>query len=308
MTTPFVTTPQTIQKDRQEHGTDGNENDGWKTTSYRPHQSGGSEGGTWDKGFGNKATPSSRKPNTTDGAGRIPSRDKQRGVRRRIICHLPTTHTVRKTARTRSRIHHICRLASSDEEVSDRPPRPRTRNRTGGVRALQCETGNKLRLQRVPSHVEVGGNEAADRMAKEAAAGELYAIAQQAHDYGSNAESPPNSDGSPAMQAPPATKKTDERAKMAARNERGSEQLARPRPPEARYYRVEVGRGMLMDGVVLEQAPSVRSRMRMRPDRTPAKASKAVVSRFYQLRTGHALIGPYLKKIGKRTSDTCSRS
>jgi len=43
----------------------------------------------------------------------------------------------------------------------------------------------------------------------------------------------------------------------------------------------------------------------MRPDPTPAKASKAVASRFYQLRTGHALIGPYLKKIGKSASDTC---
>jgi len=43
----------------------------------------------------------------------------------------------------------------------------------------------------------------------------------------------------------------------------------------------------------------------MRPDPTPAKASKAAASRFYQLRTGHALIGPYLKKIGKRASDAC---
>ena len=34
--------------------------------------------------------------------------------------------------------------------------------------------GNKLRLQWVPSHAEVEGNEVADRMAKEAAAGELY--------------------------------------------------------------------------------------------------------------------------------------
>ena len=43
----------------------------------------------------------------------------------------------------------------------------------------------------------------------------------------------------------------------------------------------------------------------MRPDPTPAKASKSVASRFYQLRTGHALVGSYLKKIGKRVSDTC---
>ena len=48
--------------------------------------------------------------------------------------------------------------------------------------------------------------------------------------------------------------KADEWA-MAARNERGSEQL--PGPPEARYHRAEVDRGMLMDGVALEQAPCV---------------------------------------------------
>jgi len=57
--------------------------------------------------------------------------------------------------------------------------------------------------------------------------------------------------------------------------------------------------------VALEQAPRVPTRKRMRPDPTPAKASKAVASRFHQLRTGHALIGPYLKKIGKRASGTC---
>jgi len=110
------TTPQTIHQEYSK------ENGGWKTTFYHPHQSGGREGGTWDKGFGNKATPSSRKPNTTDGPGRIPSWDKRNGVRRRIICHLPSSHAVRKTAQTRPRIHHICRLAGSDEEVSDRPP------------------------------------------------------------------------------------------------------------------------------------------------------------------------------------------
>jgi len=53
------------------------------------------------------------------------------GTKSRIICHLPDSHAVRETARTRPRIHHISRLAGSDEEVSDRPPRPRTRNRAG---------------------------------------------------------------------------------------------------------------------------------------------------------------------------------
>ena len=43
-------------------------------------------------------------------------------------------------------------------------------------------------------------------------------------------------------------------------------------PPEARYHRAEADRGMLMDGVALEQA-----RKRMRPDPTPAKASLALL-------------------------------
>jgi len=53
----------------------------------------------------------------------------------------------------------------------------------------------------------------------------------------------------------------------------------------------------------LSKHHACRPRKRVRPDPTPAKASKAVASRFYQLRTWHALIVPHLKKIGKRTSD-----
>jgi len=43
----------------QEHGPYGKESGGGHPTIH-----------TWDKGFGNKLTPSSRKPNTTDGPGR----------------------------------------------------------------------------------------------------------------------------------------------------------------------------------------------------------------------------------------------
>ena len=57
-------------------------------------------------------------------------------------------------------------------------------------------------------------------------------------------------------------------------------------------------------GSRLSKHHAYRPRKRMRPDPTPAKASKAVASRFYQLRTGRALIWPYLRKIGKRASDT----
>ena len=60
-----------------------------------------------------------------------------------------------------------------------------------------------------------------------------------------------------------------------------------------------------MDGVSLEQAPRVPTTEEdaVRPD--TGQASKAVASHFYQLRTGHALIGPCLKKIGKRANNTC---
>ena len=58
--------------------------------------------------------------------GGILSRDKQRGVRRRIVRHLPSNHAVRKAARTRPGILHICRLMTgSDKKGFDRPPRPR---------------------------------------------------------------------------------------------------------------------------------------------------------------------------------------
>ena len=93
---------------------------------------------------------------------------------------------------------------------------------------------------------------------------------------------------------------------MAARNERGSEQLP--------YEFSSTSLAHLKRGITerkwveecswiesrLSKHHAYRPRKRMRPDPTPAKASKAVASRYYQLRTGHALIGPYLKKIGKR--------
>jgi len=98
---------------------------------------------------------------------------------------------------------------------------------------------------------------------------------------------------------------------MAARNERGSEQL----PYEFNGTSLaHLKRGITERKWVeacswmesrLSKHHAYRPQKRMRPDPTPAKASKAVASRFYYLRTGHALIWPYLKKIGKRASDAC---
>jgi len=41
------------------------------------------------------------------------------------------------------------------------------------------------------------------------------------------------------------------------------------------------------------------------PDPMPAKAPKRLASRFYQMKTGHALTGKYLKHICSRESDAC---
>jgi len=42
-----------------------------------------------------------------------------------------------------------------------------------------------------------------------------------------------------------------------------------------------------------------------RPDPEPAKAQKGTASRYYQLKTGHALTSLYLQWIGSREGDTC---
>jgi len=59
-----------------------------------------------------------------------------------------------------------------------------------------------------------------------------------------------------------------------------------------------------MDGVALEQAPRVPTTEEDAASPDAGQASKTVASRFYQLRMGHPLIGPYLKKIGKRANVT----
>jgi len=48
-----------------------------------------------------------------------------------------------------------------------------------------------------------------------------------------------------------------------------------------------------------------RQRRKTRPDPAPAKARKDIASRYYQLKTGRALTGMYLKWIGSREDDTC---
>ena len=71
---------------------------------------------------------------------------------------------------------------------------------------------------------------------------------------------------------------------------------------------IKFGVGALGDGsnrrIGSPSCSGLTTRKRMRPDPTSAKATKAVASRFYQLRTGHALIGPYLKEIGNISKKT----
>jgi len=76
--------------------------------------------------------------------------------------------------------------------------------------------------------------------------------------YGSNEESLSNSGGSPTMQAPPATRRPMSGQRWQhGTNAAQSNCFTSSAAPEARYHRAEVGRGMLMDGVALEQAPRV---------------------------------------------------
>jgi ribonuclease HI len=143
--------------------------------------------------------------------------------------------------------------------------------------------------------------------------GQRYAIAiaQQAHDLWEQRRVSVQFRWVPSHAGTAGNEKADEWAKMAARNERGSEQMP--------YEFSSTSLAHLKRGITerkwveacswmesrLSKHHAYRPRKRMQPDPTPAKASKAVASRYYQLRTGHALIGPYLKKIGKRASDAC---
>jgi hypothetical protein len=42
-----------------------------------------------------------------------------------------------------------------------------------------------------------------------------------------------------------------------------------------------------------------------KPNRVIAKTEKSTAQIYYQIKTGHALIGPYLKRIKKSDNDTC---
>ena len=46
-------------------------------------------------------------------------------------------------------------------------------------------------------------------------------------------------------------------------------------------------------------------RKKGKPDPTPARAEKRTASRFYQLKSGNALTGVYLKSTGNRPDDHC---
>jgi len=118
--------------------------------------------------------------------------------------------------------------------------------------------------------------------------GQRYAlaIAQQAHDLWEQRRVSVQFRWVPSHAGTAGNEKTDEWAKMAARNERGSEQLP--------YESSSTSLAHLKRGIAerkwveacswmesrLSMHRAYRPRKRMRPDPTPAKASKAVASRF----------------------------
>jgi len=115
------------------------------------------------------------------------------------------------------------------------------------------------------------GNEVADRWAKLAA-------------------SEPDEHGVEWLARADGTRMTQRPTSLAHLRRRASEK----KWPEARSW---CERRNLNQGYVLQK--------RGKPDPTPARAEKRTASRFYQLKSGHALTGVYLKSVDNRPDDHC---
>jgi len=152
--------------------------------------------------------------------------------------------------------------------VSDRPSRPRTSNRAGHypVECEHCETGKQAAVTVGPSHAEVEGNEVADRMPKEAAAGELYGDSE--------------------------SRRFQSRTSMAYLKRRATE-------AKTRGTKVWIaGRTKRRRSYIPPKNTGFRKELK--------GERKAIASRYYQLLTGHALIAPFLnEKLKKTDSDQC---
>jgi len=125
--------------------------------------------------------------------------------------------------------------------------------------------GNKLRLQSVPSNAEVEVNAVADRMAKEAAAGELYGDSE-------------------SWRFLPRTSMAYLKRRATEAKTRGTKLWIAERIKRRRSY-------------ILPKKTGFRKEL--------MGERKAIASRYCQLLTGHALISPFLKGKLKTDSDQC---
>jgi len=126
--------------------------------------------------------------------------------------------------------------------------------------------GNKLRLQWVPGHAEIEGNEVADRMAKAAAAGECHGDSE-------------------SRRLLSRTSMAYLKRQATEAKSRGTKERIEERTKQRRSY-------------IPPRIPGFRKELKNK--------GKAVASRYYQFLTGHTLIAPFLKdKLKKTDSDQC---
>jgi hypothetical protein len=149
------------------------------------------------------------------------------------------------------------------------------------------ELGLKVEYRWVPGHAGIEGNEVADGKAKEAA--KLQHISARAEGRSSAQAAMDPTRESPTVASRPEAYNTT----IAFLKRRVTEAKWRD---SARWIKDRVDR-QRMRTYILSQ--------RQTPDPLPAHTRKGIATRFYQLKTGHALIGTYLHWRTLRADNIC---
>jgi len=154
----------------------------------------------------------------------------------------------------------------------DHPHDPRPTGEEGDRSLARAGSCHEIEIRWFPAHKDIPGNEIADGWAKQAAS--------EPDDHG--VEWLQHADKYGRRSMPPTS--------LANLRRRASEK----KWPEARSW---CERRHLNKGYVL--------RTKGKPDPTPARTEKRTASRYYQLKSGNALTGVYLKSTDNRPDGHC---